>query len=362
MAGSAGTCGSWRAAHPARASSPRAHPPGLGVHVEPPFGEVVHLARASPASHSEPRACSVSAASAGQRAPTTSTVSRSRARATRRRASATPTPPGGREIREHEAHAVDQRGDDGGPAGGGHPPDHREPFERDPRLARRERPERTRRVDHRHPLPRPGARGRELEAEGGDPRPGRTGDPHHAPARQRAPRHQRGERRPSSRARSWARLTGRAWRPTSSRWARAAASRLGNLAGSAPADERGSEGVGGSGRRHGPTTLPNTCSPRQPPERGHGVESRMVGAVGVEVPLTPVARAEHERCAEVASPACPSGARRDLVPARPPRGLPPPGVPRLRRVPRSAAAFAATSSPSTTTRNGIRSSCTKARP
>ena len=55
---------------------------------------------------------------------------------------------------DHQAHPFEQRGDDGGPAGGGNPPDHREPFEGDPRLARGQRAQRAVEVDGRRPLPR----------------------------------------------------------------------------------------------------------------------------------------------------------------------------------------------------------------
>ena len=74
-----------------------------------------------------------------------------------------------RHLGHHEAHAVEQRRDHGGPAGGGNPPDHREPIERHPRLARRERAEGAVEVDGGRPLPDRGDRGRELEGDRGGP-------------------------------------------------------------------------------------------------------------------------------------------------------------------------------------------------
>ena len=82
---------------------------------------------------------------------TTSTDSRSRARASSRRASPRAHPT--RHLGQHQAHAVEQGRDHGGPAGGGHPPDHREPVERDPGLGRGERRRGWRRARPRPPTP-----------------------------------------------------------------------------------------------------------------------------------------------------------------------------------------------------------------
>ena len=75
------------------------------------------------------------------------------------------------DVGDHQAHTVEQRRDHGGPAGGGNPPDHREPFERHPGLLGRPGPERAVEVDGGCPLPRGGEGGGELEGQGGGPGP-----------------------------------------------------------------------------------------------------------------------------------------------------------------------------------------------
>ena len=175
--------------HPARASSPTrgraAAPAALHLHLEP-SGRARKPGVGSRPSHTLPRP----RAARTRRPPATPRRAARRPRAPTRARGRAP-PAGGRRrsahparhLGQHQAHAVEQGRDHGGPAGGGNPPDHREPFERHPGLGRGERPEGAVEVDRGRPLPQRGDRGRELEGHrGGRPRPDVARDPQHRAA------------------------------------------------------------------------------------------------------------------------------------------------------------------------------------